>query len=82
MIDNITMTCGVLATGSALIICIAKMLPARKKKPATELTPQELAVFREKLHKLDALYFDLEQTRRMRKSGLKCSVVNGKVVYD
>lgn len=82
MIDNLTLTCGALTTGAALVMCIVDMLPARKRKPDTELQPQESAPFLDRLHKLDALNFDLEQTMRMRKAGLKCSVVNGKVVRD
>ena len=82
MLDPITLTCGILTTGAALGMCVVDMLPKRERQPKPNLQPQESLPFLDRLHKLDALRFDLEQTQRMREAGLKCSVINGRVVRD
>lgn len=77
MLDPITMTCGIATSAAAICICIRDWLgPLFGRR-----TPVEVLLV-EWDRPAWAVAFDLEQTQRMREAGLKCSVINGRVVRD
>ena len=83
IIEAITNTCGAVTSVIALGMCIVDWIGPSTRQPKNPQQPtyhqlRQLAFQRE----CEALQFDMEQTLRMRQAGLRCSVVNGKVVRD
>ena len=79
-----TLLCGVITSGVALGMCIVDWVGSSTRQPTNPQQPTDRHQLRQAVFQLesDALQFDMEMTLRMRQAGLKCSVVNGKVVHD
>lgn len=79
-----TLLCGIITSGVALGMCIVDWIGASTRQPKNPQQTTDRHQLRQTVFQLesDALQFDMEMTMRMRQAGLKCSVVNGKVVHD
>ena len=79
-----TLLCGIITSGFALGMCIVDWVGSSTRQPKNPQQPTDRRQLRQTVFQLesDALQFDMGQTLRMRKAGLKCSVVNGKIVHD
>ena len=77
MLDPITMACGIATSAAAMCICLRDWLGplVGRRQPVEKLLVEwERPAWQ--------VILEREQTQRMREAGLKCSVINGRVVRD
>jgi hypothetical protein len=77
VLDPITMACGIATSAVAMCICLRDWLGplVGRRQPVEKLLVEwERPAWQ--------VILEREQNQRMREAGLKCSVVNGRVVRD